>query len=130
MKARGNKPWELTFMDPRLEGDDFVGKDDYLKSMHPKFKNPVDNQFANLEEEGKDNEDLVFGDNEGASPSGEHALADGKDDPAGAPPIVAGLSLGMIAAPLHSFQNLFAAHPDRLRRARACQLTPWDGRHK
>jgi len=83
MKAHGNKPWELTFMDPRLEGDDFVGKDDYLKSMHPEFKNPVDNQFANLEEEGKDNEDLVFGDNEGASPEGEEAVADGKDDPAG-----------------------------------------------
>ena len=48
---KGNKPWELSFMDPRLEGDDFVGKGDYLKSMHPEFQNPVDNQFADLDEE-------------------------------------------------------------------------------
>jgi len=47
---KGNKPWELTFMDPRLEGDDFVGKADYLKSIHPEFHNPVDNQFADLDE--------------------------------------------------------------------------------
>ena len=82
MKANGNKPWELTWMDPRLEGDDFVGKGDYLKSMHPEFKNPEDNQFAGMDEEGEDNKNLVFGDNEGASPSGEAAIKEGKDDPA------------------------------------------------
>lgn len=82
MKANGNKPWELTWMDPRLEGDDFVGKEDYLKSMHPEFVNPEDNQFADLDEEGDDNKDLVFGDNEGASPSSAAAIEEGKDDPA------------------------------------------------
>jgi len=80
---KGNKPWELTFMDPRLEGDDFVGKDNYLKSMHPEFVNPVDNQFADLDEEGKENENLVFGDNEGVSPKGQALVDEGKDDPAG-----------------------------------------------
>jgi hypothetical protein len=78
----GNKPWELTFMDPRLEGDDFVKRDDYLKSIHPEFKNPTDNQFAHLDEESKDNEDLVFGDNEGTSPEGAALVKHGKDDPA------------------------------------------------
>jgi hypothetical protein len=82
MHANGNKPWELTWMDPRLEGDDFVGKEDYLKSMHPKFANPEDNQFGNLDEEGDDNKNLVFGDNEGASPSSKAAIDAGKDDPA------------------------------------------------
>jgi len=79
---QGQKPWELTFMDPRLEGDDFVPEDDYLASMHPEFKNPVDNQFADLDEEGKENKNLVFGDNEGAAPSGQEAIDEGKDDPA------------------------------------------------
>lgn len=69
-------------MDPRLEGDDFVKRDDYLKSIHPEFKNPTDNQFAHLDEESKDNEDLVFGDNEGTSPEGAALVKHGKDDPA------------------------------------------------
>ena len=79
---KGNHPWEMTWMDPRLEGDDFVGKDDYLASMHPEFKNPVENKFADLDEEGKENKDLVFGDNEGLAPSGQKAVNAGMDDPA------------------------------------------------
>ena len=82
MQANGNKPWEFTWMDPRLEGDDFVGKEEYLKSMHPEFANPTDNQFADLDEAGDDNKKLVFGDNEGASPSSEAAIDAGRDDPA------------------------------------------------
>ena len=79
---KGQHPWEMSWMDPRLEGDDFVGKDDYLASMHPEFKNPVENKFADLDEEGKENKDLVFGDNEGLAPSGQKAVKAGMDDPA------------------------------------------------
>jgi hypothetical protein len=79
---KGKHPWEMTWMDPRFEGDDFVAKKDYLASMHPEFKNPVDNKFAHLDQEGKENKNLVFGDNEGLAPSGQEAVDAGKDDPA------------------------------------------------
>jgi hypothetical protein len=79
---KGKRPWEMTWMDPRLEGDDFVAKRDYLASMHPEFKNAVNNKFAHLDQEGKENKDLVFGDNEGLAPSGQAAIDEGKDDPA------------------------------------------------
>ena len=58
MRKRGRKPWELSFLDPRLEGDDFAAKDKMGQQMHAAFKNSLDNKFAHLDQESKANNDL------------------------------------------------------------------------
>ena len=58
MKKKGRKPWELSFLDPRLEGDDFAAKDKMDQQMHAAFKNSLDNKFAHLDQESKANNDL------------------------------------------------------------------------
>ena len=78
----GHAPWELSFADPRLEGDDFVPQEDYLQSLRPPFGNPSDNSFGGLDEDSKANNDFVFGDNAGAWPGGAALIKEGKDDPA------------------------------------------------
>ena len=78
----GHAPWELSFADPRLQGDDFVPQEDYLQSLRPPFGNPSDNSFGGLDEDSKANNDFVFGDNAGAWPGGAALIKEGKDDPA------------------------------------------------
>lgn len=50
-------PWELSFLDPRLYGDDFVPK----AQTRAEYKGEENNQFADWEVDGRNNQDLVFG---------------------------------------------------------------------
>eukprot|EP00293_Proteomonas_sulcata_P014765 CAMPEP_0184289436 /NCGR_PEP_ID=MMETSP1049-20130417/1908_1 /TAXON_ID=77928 /ORGANISM="Proteomonas sulcata, Strain CCMP704" /LENGTH=344 /DNA_ID=CAMNT_0026596261 /DNA_START=93 /DNA_END=1127 /DNA_ORIENTATION=- len=56
-------PWEFSFMDPHMKGDDFVNKNEMQGQLDPKFKKPVNNQFWDWQEDGEKNQKLVFGDN-------------------------------------------------------------------
>uniref|UniRef100_A0A7S4KB65 Uncharacterized protein n=1 Tax=Guillardia theta TaxID=55529 RepID=A0A7S4KB65_GUITH len=54
-------PWELSFVNKDLKGDDFVPSEEYQEQTNPSYAKKHENSFSHMKETDPKNEQIVFG---------------------------------------------------------------------